>query len=40
MPQPAGQQGAPVADPAQDELKRFVSVVLADTEDVWREQFR
>lgn len=23
-----------------DELKEFVSVVLADTEDVWREQFR
>lgn len=26
--------------PAQDELKRFVSVVLADTEDVWHEQFK
>jgi predicted metalloprotease len=24
----------------QDELKQFVSVVLADTEDVWHEQFR
>lgn len=24
----------------QDQLKRFVSVVLADTEDVWHEQFR
>jgi predicted metalloprotease len=39
MPQPAGQQGAPV-DPAQDELKHFVSVVLADTEDVWQDQFQ
>jgi uncharacterized protein len=39
VPQPAGQQGAPV-DPAQDELKHFVSVVLADTEDVWQDQFR
>ena len=27
-------------DPAQDEMKQFVSVVLAETEDVWREQFR
>ena len=26
--------------PANDTLARFVSVVLADTEDVWREQFR
>jgi predicted metalloprotease len=24
----------------QDELRQFVSVILADTEDVWREQFR
>ncbi len=30
--------GAPRA--GQEELKRFVSVVLADTEDVWHEQFR
>src|SRR5262249_35467551 len=37
---PAGQQGGPVADPAQEELVHFVRVVLADTEDVWREQFR
>jgi predicted metalloprotease len=29
------------ADPqVQDQQKRFVSVVLADTEDVWHEQFR
>jgi predicted metalloprotease len=26
-------------DPAQEELKHFVAVVLADTEDVWQEQF-
>lgn len=26
--------------PADDAMARFVSVVLADTEDVWREQFR
>ena len=26
-------------DPAQDEMKQFISVVLAETEDVWREQF-
>jgi len=35
-----GQQGPVAIDPAQDELKQFVSVVLADTEDVWRDQFR
>jgi uncharacterized protein len=28
------------ASPAEDELKRFVSVVLADTEDVWTGIFR
>ena len=39
-PRAAGLQGAPVADPAQDELKHFVAVVLADTEDVWQEQFQ
>jgi predicted metalloprotease len=34
-------QAAPAPpDPAQDELKHFVGVVLADTEDVWREEFR
>jgi len=37
-PQPA-QTGAPV-DPAQDRVKDFVSVVLADTEDTWGEIFR
>ncbi len=34
------QQQAPAAKPpAEDKLARFVSTVLADTEDVWREQF-
>jgi predicted metalloprotease len=35
------QQGGPAAiNPAQDELAKFVSVVLADTEDVWTALFR
>jgi hypothetical protein len=41
------QQGGPAPGPqapadtgAEDGLKKFVRVVLADTEDVWREQFR
>jgi predicted metalloprotease len=39
--QQADEQGAPAPpDAAQDELKHFVGVVLADTEDVWREEFR
>jgi predicted metalloprotease len=34
-------QQAPMAKPrANDTLARFVSVVLADTEDVWRQQFQ
>lgn len=40
---PPVMQQAPSAahrPPANDTLARFVSVVLADTEDVWREQFR
>jgi len=38
--QPA-QQGGPVQmDPAEDELAKFVSVVLADTEEVWQALFR
>lgn len=37
-PQPS-QTSAPV-DPAQDRIKDFVSVVLADTEDTWGEIFR
>lgn len=28
------------ANPEEEQLKRFVSVVLADTEDVWNERFR
>ena len=32
--------GAPAPEGADDELKRFVSVVLADTEDVWNKLFR
>jgi hypothetical protein len=51
-PQPGGpgvfppgvQQPAPAQLPgpegAEDELKHFVRVVLADTEDVWRDEFR
>jgi predicted metalloprotease len=42
--QQAGQQGGGAAqgpvDPAEEELKQFVSVVLADTEDVWEDIFR
>jgi len=37
--QPGGvEQGQ--ADPAQDEMAQFVSVILADTEEVWHEVFR
>ena len=37
----APQQGAEApASPAHDEARDFVSVVLADTEDTWRELFR
>lgn len=40
-PPAAQQQAEPgAANPADDELKQFVAVVLADTEDVWNEQFR
>ena len=35
----SSQSGAPV-DPAQDGIKDFVAVVLADTEDTWGEIFR
>jgi hypothetical protein len=34
-----GGQVAHVATPEEEEMKQFVSVVLADTEDVWHEQF-
>ena len=42
MPPGPGSAGKAPAAPAgaEDELKRFVSVVLADTEDVWTELFR
>jgi uncharacterized protein len=36
----AVQQGPAARPPADDQMARFVSVVLADTEDVWREQFK
>ena len=34
------QQGPAPAPPANDKMAQFVSTVLADTEDVWKEQFR
>lgn len=37
---PQQQQGQRIADPQQERLKQFVAVVLADTEEVWHEQFR
>ncbi len=42
---PGGGPGAPPGvqapeDPRDEELKRFVAVVLADTEDVWHDLFR
>jgi len=36
---PTTQQDSVPVDPHQEELKRFVSVVLADTEDIWGEIF-
>jgi predicted metalloprotease len=39
MPDSSSESGAPPS-PEQDELARFVSVVLADTEKVWNEQFQ
>jgi predicted metalloprotease len=42
FPVPGQRQGAPVQRPqstSEDDLKRFISVVLADTEDVWRDVF-
>lgn len=35
-----GQQSSRPINPEEEELKQFVAVVLASTEDVWREQFR
>ena len=40
LQQPGGVPADAAADPAEDKLKHFVAVVLADTEDVWRDQFR
>lgn len=37
---PQSQQAPAQRPPADDKLAQFVSVVLADTEDVWREQFK
>jgi predicted metalloprotease len=37
---PSGQQQVVPIDPAQDKLKDFVSVVLADTEDTWGDIFQ
>lgn len=39
-PAPQVQQAPAGKPPADDQMARFVSVVLADTEDVWREQFK
>jgi hypothetical protein len=39
LQQPAGQSGVAV-DASSDEAAQFVSVVLADTEEVWQELFR
>jgi predicted metalloprotease len=38
--QAPGPEGAPRPSGADDELKKFVSVVLADTEDVWNKLFQ
>lgn len=38
--QPYVQQGPAQHPPADDKMAKFVSVVLADTEDVWRDIFR
>ena len=37
---PAAQQAPQDVNPAEDQRAQFVSVVLADTEDVWRDIFR
>lgn len=39
-PAPVQQQAPAGRPPADDQMARFVSTVLADTEDVWRAQFR
>ena len=39
-PAPVQQQAPAGKPPADDQMARFVSTVLADTEDVWRDQFK
>ena len=39
-PPPTSSQGSRQANPEEDELKKFVSVVLGKTEDVWGDIFR
>lgn len=39
-PAPDGQTTQRQTNPEEEELKRFVSVVLADTEDVWNDLFK
>ena len=39
-PAPRTQTQAPAGSPAHDDEREFVSVVLADTEDTWRELFQ
>lgn len=38
-PAPQVQQGPAPTPPANDQMAKFVSTVLADTEDVWKQQF-
>jgi predicted metalloprotease len=40
MPQPAPISASAPQPPAEDRLARFVSVVLADSEDIWQHQVR
>ncbi len=37
---PAAQQRRAAADPQEEQLAKFVSVILADTEEVWQQVFR
>jgi predicted metalloprotease len=39
-PDPTGARDIPATSPGTDPLRDFVAVVLADTEDVWRDLFR
>jgi predicted metalloprotease len=40
LQQPAGGPGPQAVNPAEEELRDFVAVVLADTEDVWNRLFQ